>query len=282
MLQVTLPDDEFQQTLADGLLVEEKLRSIAATLPSVSDALSLERDALEAAAPAAALILATEQAEADGLHLVDVVNHLNRGQQLVTDEDDRIRFSQLNCLAALRVKDTTAFRNALTFTLYGTIFLGAPREILSYAEVAMTPANVRLNKSGITTVGAPLSVGTGKEPKHDSHESSDDLDGSSLTSGSSNESRALRHGAASVEEGALGIVPRSDQDYDTALRSTVWITVGQRLLALRLYLLRLELEYFIGNQSEGDEFMKVAMSRSIDGVERARLLGTIHPITDAY
>jgi hypothetical protein len=190
---------------------------------------------------------------------VDVVNHLNRGHQLVTDVEDRLRFSQLNCLAALHVKDTTAFRNALTLTLYGTIFLAPARDIVPYADAAETKSN---------------SSNQNRESKQDSRDSLDDIESIGSGSDSGGSANSLRRKAVAVEEGALSIIPRSDQDYDSVIYPTVWTTVGKRLLALRLYLLRLELEYFIGNQSEGDEFMKVAMSRSIDGVERARLLGT--------
>jgi hypothetical protein len=361
MLQITLPEDELQQVSADKQLATARAIQLAKELPAIGDAAAEEIQAAAIAAQLTALE-ANEQADtADGLiALIDVVNHLNRGQTLVVDIADRLRFAQLNCLAALKVKDTTAFRHALTFALYGIIFLGPPRDIaplLSAYERAMITADKATasantarkaateaaalqaakaasgiapramerirsvppqslspipsespspspSESGISRSSTPET----KQPQGGSETSSNysrdagsatrggdtpragggarphtsttttSVGGTSLNieSGSDNDkdARASGHGDdGHAEEGVLVIVPRSDQDYDTAVRGEVWKSTGSRLLALRLYLLRLELEYFTGNQTEGDSFMEVAMLRAEDGAERARLLG---------
>jgi hypothetical protein len=117
-LITTLPPDEYAQLLVDR---EEELQRSPTTV-AASTSISTASDVRRSSPPRDDDV---QMVEKEGSTLIDVVNHLNRGQALIIDADERRKYAQLNCLAALNMKDSTAFRPALTHVLYGQLFLGA-------------------------------------------------------------------------------------------------------------------------------------------------------------
>jgi hypothetical protein len=74
------------------------------------------------------------------------------------------------------------------------------------------------------------------------------------------------------EANMIMAIPRSDVDLDSSTLSSVWGDNHTRLMANRLYLLRVEMEYYCGHRNEGDAFLTLALSRATTGLERGRLL----------
>ena len=55
--------------------------------------------------------------------IFDIVNHLNRGAELITLQDERERLAEFNLIAGQRAKAATAYASALTYLIAGTAML---------------------------------------------------------------------------------------------------------------------------------------------------------------
>ncbi len=55
--------------------------------------------------------------------ILDIMDHLNRGLDLINDQSDRIKFAQFNLLAGRKAKTATAYSTALNYFKYGIALL---------------------------------------------------------------------------------------------------------------------------------------------------------------
>src|SRR5208337_4809709 len=55
--------------------------------------------------------------------IFEIVNHLNRGAELITSQDERERLAELNLRAGKRAKASTAYASALTYLTAGAALL---------------------------------------------------------------------------------------------------------------------------------------------------------------
>jgi PAS domain S-box-containing protein len=55
--------------------------------------------------------------------IFELVNQLNRGAALITEQEERDRLAELNLIAGTRAKNSTAYNSALTYLLAGAAFL---------------------------------------------------------------------------------------------------------------------------------------------------------------
>lgn len=202
--------------------------------------------------------------------LMEVVMHLNRGQELVTDIAERRKFAELNCYCARRTRDFTAFHSALAMALYGLIFLGPARPVVPGPKPDLYPLDSPLppfSPSSDGEQGEEEREGLSPDSRSITADASDTKDGNaSTTSG---------HESISVEEDeSVMINPSSSDDYNRYIPDSLWDDVEQRKLIFRLYHLRLQLEYAVGNMDEGDRWGATALSRARFPSDRARILST--------
>jgi hypothetical protein len=86
----------------------------------------------------------------EGSTLMDVVRHLNQGQLLVMDPNERWRFAKLNCYLAHRTRESTAFQSALTFSLYAMLFLAPHARVIVKIDKSTINERKGVNDSNVS------------------------------------------------------------------------------------------------------------------------------------
>jgi hypothetical protein len=269
--QMTLPPDFANViTMADDELLQLAEREHQLAITAATAASSKSSSTAPTSPPSNRPLI-----EKEGASLMDVCAHLNRGQLMVSDPVERWQYAELNCYLAHRTRESTAFSPALTMALYGMIFLGLPRLLTRDHHKHGDHSGDELQQSGSNT--SPTSSISPTE--HDQSEQKSGSPTSGVTIPSPDEIGETKGGYApqrpatrsshvgddddlNNDDDQLLVAPPSTSDYHKSVLSTVWSDDHKRRVALRLYALRLELEYAVGNMAEADAFAPIAQKQA--------------------
>jgi hypothetical protein len=203
--------------------------------------------------------------------------NINSGQALVTDPNERWSCAKLNCYLAHRTRDSTAFEAALTLALYAMIFAGPPFLIPMTPPAPATPESSPLSAMSTSSINVTVNSPSPSGTEHKAPDMSPDSKSSSSTTGSSVGHLSIGNAISpSIDEDGennddIMTRPSSMIDYDSTIDPAMW-TDNRRQVLLRIYWLRLALEYACNRVTEGDSFAIIALARSPSGIDRARLL----------
>jgi hypothetical protein len=319
---ITMADDELLQ------LAEREHQLAMTTINDTSDATNSPTDAATgsplsggdasaatSASPATPSGVSSSNQpliEKEGASLMDICAHLNRGQLMVTDPTERWQYAELNCYLAHRTRESTAFAPALTMSLYGMIYMGPPRRLLtrdhhhkraddlthigdaitippspssssssptgssflptSSSSDLLTPIPLPSDRPSPTSLFTSALVtssanSTGGDSKDESYSPGDDVSHRSATgatSSSTSHSSGSGNTSDSIDDSddQLLVAPPSTYDYNKAVPLSVWSNEQKRKVAIRLYSLRLALEYAVGNIAEADAFAPIAQKHA--------------------
>jgi hypothetical protein len=212
----------------------------------------------------------------DSTALMDVIRHLNRylsfllcrlnllrllptiptlntiwcmcsGQSLVTDPNERWSCAKLNCYLAHRTRDSTAFEAALTIALYAMMFAGpaviSPSSSPPSSTTSTSSVDSKMEQRNVAAAVASVDGRGDYFNEEDGQYNDDNAD--------------------------IMIRPST---IDSTIDSSMWNDPLRRPVLLRIYWLRLALEYACNRVNEGDAFATVALARCPSGIDRARLL----------